>query len=688
MPLTPPDPAIAKGPKPHPVTTEDDFGESSVNVTQANPVVRGPTGAGASGSGGAGSDALLSGRPPSPPPKKGFLRRLRNLFLTLVVLPALMFGGGCWYSRINDNFRDFFTEFVPFGERAVLYLEEQQFKKRFPNAVRGQWKKNGDEPHVKVPAQSGASWRVADSSEPSGRQSTSARASSFASSKQTTDENQPIETKKSSPAQKTPQAEPSSTLKVADKATAERGDALKTATPPPSPKEFKAPEVNEPSKFPPLQPIDLMQLPDAKEPVVRDLVHMLNDLILVINADGAHGKYSNSVEKAKSEIVGVGGRISEMKDAVEKKAADKVRERIVDFDKAANELISRVEQAVMAQEMHWREEFESEMKMVRDSYDERVKLLMEREKAVNEAKLQNQLLAQAVALKKELTKGIETHVEQERESRLGKLEELSRAVSELEALTTGWSSVLDANIQTQRLHVAIDAICSSLEGSCNPRPFIRELVALKETAGDDGVIDAAIASINPSAYQHGIPTSSQLIERFRKVASEVRKASLLPDEAGVASHASSWVLSHVMFKKEGFAQGSDVESILTRAQTMLEEGDLDAATREMNGLQGWAKTLSKDWIAEARKVLEVRQALDVSTPTGRRWSARWNADVSICRRWPRRRGSRAFSSTEAGFWVVNPFPSVVILHIYTYLYMVECTKAQRLRRAGSRRPHL
>ena len=59
--------------------------------------------------------------------------------------------------------------------------------------------------------------------------------------------------------------------------------------------------------------------------------------------------------------------------------------------------------------------------------------------------------------------------------------------------------------------------------------------------------------------------------------------------------------------------GDDVESILTRTETFLEEGNLDEAAREMNGLKGWAKTLSKDWLGEVRKVLEVQQALDVST---------------------------------------------------------------------------
>ena len=39
---------------------------------------------------------------------------------------------------------------------------------------------------------------------------------------------------------------------------------------------------------------------------------------------------------------------------------------------------------------------------------------------------------------------------------------------------------------------------------------------------------------------------------------------------------------------------------------------MESATREMNGLKGWAGVLSRDWVAETRRVLEVRQAVDVS----------------------------------------------------------------------------
>ncbi|KAK2594808.1 MICOS complex subunit mic60 [Conoideocrella luteorostrata] len=560
------------------------------------------------------AEAAAKAIPPPQPKKKGFFQRLRRFVFTLMVLGAVGFAGGVWYSRINDNFHDFFTEYVPFGEQAVLYLEELEFKKKYPTPISQGSRTRDDSKQIKIPAQSGASWRVADSTEPSSRHSSASPSAKKSASQQA---------EKKDVTEKAPADPTTAAAKSAEKATPK----VVSEQPPvgsaeSSSKEFKAPDVNEPSRFPPLEPIDLMKLPDARDPIVRDLVHMLNDLILVVNADGAHGRYSTTIAKAKNEIIRIGSRLKDMKSSVEKKAAGEVKSSINEFDHAATDLIKRVESTMLAQEIEFRREFEEEMKSVRNSYDERVNLLMEREKKLNDEKLQNKLLEQALALKKEFVQEVKERVEKEREGRLGKLSELTSAVSDLEKLTIGWNGVLDTNLQTQQLHVAVEAVRASLENATHPKPFIRELVALKEIASDDAAVDAAIASLNPSAYQRGVSSPSQLIDRFRRVATEVRKASLLPDDAGVASHASSWILSHVMFKKEGLAEGNDVESILTRTQTYLEEGDLDSAAREMNGLQGWAKTLSKDWIGEVRKVLEVQQALDVIATEARLQSLR------------------------------------------------------------------
>lgn len=580
-----------------------------------------------------------SSPPPPPPPatplaprKTGFFRRLRNYVLTISILGALAFGGGVWYSRVNDNFHDFFTEYVPFGERAVLYLEEMEFRKRFPQ-VSNRITRHGDGgPQVKIPASSGASWRVADSGEPAGRQSSAVRKTEAAKDAATKPESkkdvpEPVKAgekiaespKPSAAPEKAPTASAGPVpVHSGDVSTpAPQGVSPKVISPEPATTKatpastFKAPEVDEPSRFPPASPIDPLAVNDAAEPLVQDLVHMLNDIITVVNADGANERYGATIGKAKNELNKVGSKIKDLKAAVEAEAAKQVKARVEDFDKAANELVSRVEAAMAHQETEWRKEFEAEMKRVKASYDEKLKVVTEREKELNEERVKNRLLEQAIELQRHFAAEVKKRVEEERDGRLGKLNDLSASVSELEKLTTGWNDVVDTNLRTQQLHVAVEAVKASLEDAAHPRPFIKELVALKEIAADDAVVNAAIASINPSAYQRGISTPAELIDRFRRVSTEVRKASLLPEDAGVMSHASSLVLSKLMFKKQGLAAGDDVESILTRTQTYLEEGDLDNAAREMNGLNGWAKTLSRDWLGEVRKVLEVQQALEV-----------------------------------------------------------------------------
>ena len=137
------------------------------------------------------------------------------------------------------------------------------------------------------------------------------------------------------------------------------------------------------------------------------------------------------------------------------------------------------------------------------------------------------------------------------------------------------------------------------------------MAALREVAGDSDVVRAAIASVNPAAYQNGVVTPIQLLDKFRKLEGEVRRAALLPEDAGVAAHAGNWILSKLMFRKTGLAQGTDVESVLAKTETYLEEGDVDSAAREMNQLSGWARTLASDWLREARLLLEVDQAIEV-----------------------------------------------------------------------------
>jgi len=532
--------------------------------------------------------ASVAPNPASAPKKKR--QTLRKLLLWLALLSGLGYAGGVWYSLVSDNFHDFFTEFVPFGEEAVAYFEEREFRRRFPGRA-GQPRLHpqpAGDAKVTIPGKSGLTARLAQT-EGTDLATKGPHLSAVADNKPPTVVSEPPATTppptKSSPPAKSP------------------------AEPRPVEKEV-AKELS--SSVKPIDPLDHLNVPAASEPVVQDVVKIVNDIITVINADKAHdGRYNSALDKAKSELAKVVSDINALKDDLQKTAQDQIKAAHVEFEDAARELVQRLDHQMQEQEAHWKEEYENERERLQETYRQKTQAELEAAQKVYEQKLKNQLLEQSIQLQRNFTATVRDRVEAERDGRLGKLNQLSSSVHELEKLTAEWNDVIDANLKTQHLVVAVEAVKSALDTQITPKPFVSELAALKEIAADDPVVSAAIASINPAAYQRGVPSPALLIDRFRRVASEVRKAALLPEDAGVASHIASLAMSKVLFKKSGLAVGGDVEAVRARTEILLEEGDLDAAAREMNGLQGWAKVLSKDWLGEVRRVLEVRQALDV-----------------------------------------------------------------------------
>lgn len=547
---------------------------------------------------GTGTASVASLPPPQPKRKP---RRFRRFLTSLLIISTLGYAGGVYYSLLNDNFHDFFTEYVPYAEDAVAYFEERNFQKRFPSRpvemknypqIRGENK-------ITIGKSSGVSPTVYDVKSDSKGRHNSALEENKATAQQAP----------SSASQKENVAAVENAKKDSGKPVEKpKEDASKTqaapSTPAPAPAATKASLV------------DHVSVPNATEPVVQAAVKMVNDIITVINNDPNAVKYETTLASAKSQLNQIISEIGTLKSQITQDAESKISNAHKEFDTAAKELVNRLEKEMQTQELHWREEYETEREKLAQSYQTKLAAELDVARKVAEQQTKNQLLEQEISLQRRFAEQVAERVEAERNGRLSKLNELSSSVSELEKLTGEWNSVIDANLATQHLHVALESVRAAIAKYDHPTPFINELAALKEMGNNNEVINAAIASIPPIAYQRGVPTSAHLIDRFRRVASEVRKAALLPEDAGVASHAASAVLSRFMFSKrgEGMPEGSDVEAVLTRTEVLLEEGDLDGAAREMNGLHGWAGVLSRDWVQECRRVLETKQALDVSCP--------------------------------------------------------------------------
>ncbi|KAJ5412185.1 Mitochondrial inner membrane protein Mitofilin [Penicillium crustosum] len=517
--------------------------------------------------------------PPSPPaaaPRKS--GRFRRFLIYLILTSGFAYGGSIFLALKFDNFHDFFTEYIPYGEESVLYFEERDFYRRFPNALRHQNRlpavPREEGKAVTIPGKSGLSWKLAE------EEKADHDAKKAAHESQT----------------KSVAAKPedrNATVIKAKEDTASKHSSKET-------KPESEPEAKKPvSLDEPRQPavaastIELLQLQDGDDSVVQDLVKTFNDIVTVISADENSSKYSAPVAKAKGELEKIAEKIAAIRSEARNTAQEELNKLHATFDESARELMRQFEEVRSTDLASFREEFEAEREKLAHAYQQKVNTELRHAQELAEQRLQNELVEQAIELNRKYVHEVKGLVEREREGRLSKLTELTADINELEKLTAGWSDVIDANLKTQQLQVALDA------------------VRTVELAAGDAVVEAAIASINPTAYQRGIPSTTQIFERFRRVASEVRKASLLPEDAGVASHAASLVLSKVMFKKDALSEGDDVESILVRTESLLQQGDVDAAAREMNTLQGWAKILSKDWLGDVRKVLEVRQALEV-----------------------------------------------------------------------------
>jgi mitofilin len=191
-------------------------------------------------------------------------------------------------------------------------------------------------------------------------------------------------------------------------------------------------------------------------------------------------------------------------------------------------------------------------------------------------------------------------------------------LKKLERLTLDNSIYLDENLRLHALWSALRAIANVTVESSTRKPFRNELHVLKSVASASGnADDAVLVAINSvektDAPDVGIEPMADLTTWFiTSVAPRVKAVSLVPDYGGgILVHLASSIISSLRFKRSGFVQGDDALSVLARAEWYLNEKDLESATRELNQLQGTAKDLLKDWLAAARRRLEVQQALEV-----------------------------------------------------------------------------
>ncbi|ODQ67976.1 hypothetical protein NADFUDRAFT_44672 [Nadsonia fulvescens var. elongata DSM 6958] len=472
----------------------------------------------------------------------------KKFFALAALFSTVSYGGLIFASLKNDTIHGYVTDFIPFSDSLIVWIENQRFQKRFrantgqsPPLFSSSALPAGFDVKVEIP-RSGVNSRAIDSSANT--------------------------TKKMS--QETPIV-------------------------------VKVPEVILP----------LISIPKDADALITKSTEALNELISQVN--------DKSVDE--THVKNVAATINDLHSFITSTQKSLKESLQTEFNKQVKALDEASAQEVKALEDTWLKRYQEQQQVLLDEYNKKLATEIQATKDAINGLAANKLTSLFVEREQQYAQEIANKVETEHEGRLSKLAELSSSVAELEEITSKSNTVIHQADNAVRLHRAIAKLSSAIKDS-KPVALGPFIAAIEKVAGEDPLLKAAIASIPTSVYTEGVLTPAQLAARLKLIEPEIRKASLLPEDAGIAGHLGSIIFSKLLWKKSGAPAGDDIESIFSRAEVFLEQGNIYEAVAEINTLKGWPKKLAHDWLDQGRKRTEVDFLIQVLSENAKLWGVK------------------------------------------------------------------
>ena len=141
-------------------------------------------------------------------------------------------------------------------------------------------------------------------------------------------------------------------------------------------------------------------------------------------------------------------------------------------------------------------------------------------------------------------------------------------------------------------------------------PMADAVKAVKTYCKEDPLVQALSNSLPPSLLQSGAPSFLELKIRFMVVKDHVRQSAFAPEGLPeVVGQAVGSFLSKIYWAPTGPVDGSGAEEVLSRASHALDQGRLDGALKELEGIKGYGNIILMDWAESARNRLIADQAV-------------------------------------------------------------------------------
>ena len=126
------------------------------------------------------------------------------------------------------------------------------------------------------------------------------------------------------------------------------------------------------------------------------------------------------------------------------------------------------------------------------------------------------------------------------------------------------------------------------------RPFKNELTALQALG------DAKIPSELYALAESGVPASAQLRDRFPELARQALSADLAAQEGnGALEQGLNFMKAQLGLRSVTAREGDSVDSVLSRMQAAVVNGDISKALTESSGLSDVAQAEMQNWLSAA-----------------------------------------------------------------------------------------
>ncbi|KAL0811331.1 hypothetical protein ABMA28_009744 [Loxostege sticticalis] len=284
---------------------------------------------------------------------------------------------------------------------------------------------------------------------------------------------------------------------------------------------------------------------------------------------------------------------------------------------------AKVEDMVKKEKIEKEKEFQMKALEVQAEANRKLKEELKKQYEIQQEILQDRLNNKEKEIMGKFSRSVSEQVERERVLFKSELAAMAGKLKAIEQTLKQRAEAEAGARRSQSLWAAGEALLAATRRGVPETSIDSEIKALEKAGKDDKLVQTVLGGIPSEVRERGIATEKSLRERFDAMEKTAMKVALVGrDGATLPVYFLSWLQSKLLFQKITEIPEDELDNkpvdftkldtfdIIQRARFHMNHGNLSAALRYVNLLQGAPRAAARPWADAARTHLEIRQAAE------------------------------------------------------------------------------